>query len=506
MSYKKGHLVKMDEQKKLFFNISICDGKVCNDSPEFYNYYQKLSSDKQEIIDKFFRNIDKEDINDPKFNELLLDFCKDKRINFRNTIPIIFEEQTDELGNTYGHEIRRNYIFPIPKDMKSEFQVVNSKEINNTFICYYTNRNDSLKNTIFYARGRNLINFGVRFVDKNGKAYYSSDRVYSRNTYFLYDSMRKNILSNEDCRVERSKVVRYSIGMSLKFIHDNVHRMDVALIDDGYANNLEISDYNESGIAYHNLLAVASYAQSNVFKDPDLVYNNNNKKNNSEFLNLINKIESCLLMIKDINIDLYNELNTKYQSITGNSTYNKNIEKELDDFYKEINETSILPENSEDAIKLLDSYIENIINGMRSNTYNSEIYLYILTRIHDDIIRNTNNYKVSDITLLNDRMNIIYLLFLYVNKNKYFIPENTSYVDCQFYKDIAFSYIGSNVLGIINAIKLFLNNDIFERNEVLSYHAALFYKSEDTTLPKLLDLIRDLKFIELDKVRELIKK
>ena len=43
MEARKGYLVVLDKQKKINFDISICDGRICDDSKEFYDYYQKLT-------------------------------------------------------------------------------------------------------------------------------------------------------------------------------------------------------------------------------------------------------------------------------------------------------------------------------------------------------------------------------------------------------------------------------------------------------------------------------
>ena len=78
MEIKKGYLVRVDNQRKITFNISICDGNVCDDSKEFYDYFQSLTRSEQITIEKCLRDLDDEVIEDSKVIDLLFRFCKDK--------------------------------------------------------------------------------------------------------------------------------------------------------------------------------------------------------------------------------------------------------------------------------------------------------------------------------------------------------------------------------------------------------------------------------------------
>ena len=96
-------------------------------------------------------------------------------------------------------------------------------------------------------------------------------------------------------------------------------------------------------------------------------------------------------------------------------------------------------------------------------------------------------------------------MYLYINKNRYIIPEETSYLDTPFYNEISSSYIKNNVKGIINVIQALINLDVIVQDEAITRHANVFYMPESTTLANLLDFIREINIKELEKAKELIK-
>ena len=219
----------------------------------------------------------------------------------------------------------------------------------------------------------------------------------------------------------------------------------------------------------------------------------------------MNNIEACLSIIKDINENLYIELKDKYQDIIGANDVNKSkIENELQIFYNAIRSCSVFPSSSREAIVILDNYIIKTVNSINGNNY-PNVYLPVLTKIHDDIIKKEDEYPLVDVKTLNERMNLLYFLYLYINKDMYNVTD-PKLEESSFYRDINYSFISSNITGIINAIKELIDNDLIERDAALIYHMGIFYKPNEVNLKGLLTFINDLKLKDPNKVKEYILK
>ena len=505
MEARKGYLVVLDKQKKINFDISICDGRVCDDSKEFYDYYQKLTIEDRKIIDKCFSNIEESKINDPKAKELLFNFCKNKITNYRKVIPVIYNETVDTEGNKYGCVLVRHYAFPIPKEIRGSFELIGGKKINNVYRRSKSIKYDEPKptNPIFYPHGRSIGDLTIKFIDKNHKKYYTSS-FGTKKTHELYSSSNGVYAAGYSPAyyVVRTNLNRYKISMSLEFVHDNMNRMEVVLLENGFANQKEIDHY------MYDTPYTLDYYRLNAFKDDDLANQENMDKKNSDVLDLINKIEATLLRIKEINENLYNQLNDEYNRLIGSNDYKTiNKEKQLNQFYNSIKDKQFLSDSPEASIIILDRYIDRIINDLK-NGLNPNIYLPYLTRLHDEIISYQKRYPLADIKIINERMNMLYFLFLYANKNQFNIPEDTSYTSIPFYKEITINtYIKDNIVGILNVIQKLLDMRIIEENDMIMYHKVdCFYKPETTNLPHLLDFISDINIKDINDTKELIKR
>jgi len=507
METRKGFLVNKNVQDKYYFDISVCNGVICDYSKEFYDFYQSISKDEREALDNFFKDYNGSEIDDTKIKEILLRFCKDKIALKNHLIPIIYEERVDINGNKYGIEYLTDYPFPIPKSLSGDFNLFRVKEISNVYQGVKTNVSNPSKSVIYYACGKDSKQYLI-FKNRTGRKFYTNNRD-DYKIYSLFDNYDDSCHANEvnpTLGIKKTELNRYRICMSIDYVHDNMNRMDVALIENGFANQNDIDKYEKRNYINNGIISkVRKSYNLNAFKDEDLLSKVEEKKNNSNLLDLMNKIEAQLLMIKDINDILFKDLNEKYHNIIGSNTYRgKGKEEELQIFYNSINNISFLPEYTRQIVDLLDKYTNRIMNDINNDVY-PKIYLQALTKMHDDLINIENKHPLPDVKAINDRINFLYFLFLYTNKEQYMIQEDKSYTETPFYKEISSSYIGDNIVGIINIIQRMIESGVINNNQELIYHANCFYKPESTTLANLLDLVRETKINEINKAKELIK-
>lgn len=490
MEIKKGYLVKVDNQRKITFDISLCDGNICDDSKEFYDYFQTLTESEKTSIESCLNDLGDGPIKDLEVIDLLFRFCKEKINGYNVSLPILYEEKIDEKGNKYGSEIKTGFAFPIPKTLTGYFKPIGKKDV--TAFSYNNKK-------IFYHHGREMANFTVVFIDKKKKKYYTGITESKRTYYSLYERKddAPSLYTKPKYNIGSVDITRFKIRMSLDFVHDNVNRAEVFLIDNGYANDLEVTGYKHTA----NREKIVTLYRENNFIDEHAANANVKTKRNSDILTLMNNIDACLSIIKDINKELYDELYSNYQTIIGTNDVNKSkIENELQIFYNSIRSSSVFPSSSREAIVILDNYIIKTVNSINGNTY-PNVYLPTLTKIHDDIIKKEDEYPLVDVKTLNERMNLLYFLYLYINKDMYNVTD-PKLEESSFYRDINHSYISSNITGIINAIKLLIDNDLIDRDAALIYHMGIFYKPNEVDLKALLVFIHDLNLKDTNKVKE----
>lgn len=507
METKKGFLVNKTVQDKYYFDIAVCNGVICDYCKEFYDYYQTLSANDRIDLDNYFKDFKDDNIEDPKVEKLLYGFCQGKIDIKRHLVPIIYTEKEDINGNKYGEEYLTDFIFPIPKELSGNFNIDKERKVNNVYQGVKKNNVEPIKNIIYYPCGKDSKEYLI-FKIRSGRRFYTNNKDSYRayDLFNTYEASCKADEYNPVLAIKKTDLTRYRICMSLDYVHENMNRMDVALIENGYANQNDINAYERrNNISDGIRTRVRKLYNLNNFKDEDLLYKVEESRKNSNLLDLMNKIEAILLMIKDINEILYKDLNDKYKSIIGSNQYRgMGKDQELQNLYNSIKNISFLPEYARQIIDLLNKYIDRIINDVNNGVY-PKMNLQALTRIHDDIIKVENKHPLSNVKEINDRMNMLYFLFLYTNKEQYLISEDTSYTDCHFYKEIVTSYINDNVTGIINVIQRLIDSNVITNNQELVYHTGCFYKPDATTLANLLDLVRDVKISEVNKAKELIK-
>lgn len=197
------------------------------------------------------------------------------------------------------------------------------------------------------------------------------------------------------------------------------------------------------------------------------------------------EIEYYLLFLKEKNIDAYNELNEKYNSIIYPNTINyipPNIEDLKALLIKTKIELTVKNNNSNSLIEYLNINLENSFN----NKIN--ISLEDLDKINEMFLKSKEYYKVHD------QRNILYKIsLLYVM----LVKQNIENVTIDSLKE---SYFNDNIKTVITCINILKDLNIVTNN--------FEFNSENIpTISDTLDVIRKMEFktnIE-ENIKKLIK-
>ena len=341
-------------------------------------------------MDNYFKSPD-EDIKDNRVCEILFKFCRDKVMKNITGYPILYKEFRDSKGNRYGTENLTEYPFPIPKTSgKYSVRVIKTiKAYKGASSC----KTDP--HLIFYRHG----------IDRQCYPKFTSNVLKGRVFY-------TNHKGDGGCNLFNSyhdSINSDTITASYVFVHDNMNRIDVALFDNGYANEQDVQRYYKKENFNGGIRRkVNSLFERNSYKDVNLLWTTEKEKENSRILDLINNIESLLLTIKNINVDLYNKLNTKYQGVINNNDIKEtDNEKELEEFYKELQSYMNVSNDADKTIEFLNNYINKLLDDVINKRF-SNISIDYLTGLHDDILKNEESYSVRTIRDIN-----IFLVFIY---------------------------------------------------------------------------------------------
>lgn len=491
---KKGHLI--ESGYSFTFNVSICEGKICNDSEDFYNFYMDLVESEKDLLNTFFTNPD-HNIKDEKVCELLKRFCDDKILKNVGGLEIIYKDFVDSRGNKYGVEYLTELPFPVLQGVTGEYSLRISKNIK-------AYRGDPSYNTdssiIFYRHGRDRYGH-PKFISniRKGMRFYTPIKGKDVKGFALYNSLadiKNTNVAKASYSIVSTDVFRYEVSMVIGFTHDNMNRLETVLFEGDYANQADLHQYEQRSEWAETKGKIRERYKRNTFKDNNLLNRyedkdeKSNNKENSSMLNLINDIDALLFRIKDINPALYKKLDTEYQDIVDKDTIVESDKyKELTEFFERLSGKTSLPIDGPEASEFLDNYIEKLLDDMVNKRF-SNISLTYLTQLHKEFLNNENNYGIKYIKKINGKINLLYFLYLY------------NYRDDYHEKEISESYINSSIKGIVNVIEALHNLGVIKcPNEITS----VTYNPINNDITTILKLMNNIEFNDVEKVKELIK-
>ncbi len=476
MELKKGILVLKNKLNDISFKVVMCDGRVCELSGDFYKFYMSLASDSQLLINNYF-NGDRKNIKEVL--SLLDVYCKFINVTIDcKGYPILYEELTDADGNKYGKEYITDRLFPIhTKFAVSDIKVTKPKEIKNMF----QGKEDS---KLYRIVGIDKKRYYV-FSDLKHRKYYTND-LGKQVKYDLFKTYSESCEGEHLIdKIEKVNVKEFTVSLPLSFVHNNANRVEVALIEKGYANEDERSRYvSKDQFAYGIRRKVKKLFTFNNLKE--IEYQSSGMKT-SNLTSLINEIEGLLNRIKDINETLYNEANKRYQTIISSEpNIQTNVYGELEDFYNSLKETINLSIDGEEANEFLVGYINILIDNMANEIYSNIDHPYV-TDLHTRFIMNEDKYGISNVQKINTKFNYLYFFYLYNNRDNY----NS--------KEIGNSYIGTCVQGIFNIIEGLTRANIIGCSiDITNYNSSL-------SLDDLLTIIKNIELYDISIAKQLIK-
>ena len=492
MELKTGFLVTKKERDKKYFDIAVCDGRICDYCGDFYKFFKLLPNEEQELLNNFFSNFNGY-FHDADVNRILFKYVDSKR-NIKEGYPVIYADVTDIDGNKYGQEYLTEKYFPIPTETTGIFYLNESKQIKNAF------RDEDTGEHIYRFHGIDK-EFSPKYKGKNGHVYHSG--MYMRNRYtddmfYVYPDIEHRETGND--ALKKGKLICYHIEMYYNYSHDNMNRIEVILVPYGYANQKEKYNYAEKCSTAHDEEVMNKRAKEingmyvlNNIKDKDLISKTIEEKKNSAMLTLINNIEFSLATIKDIDNDLYQEFYDRYQEIIKKGTLAPtNKFESLGNLYKEIQDSISIGSDKERNISFFNKYIDKLFDDVKNEKY-INISLEYLTYLHELLINNENNYEIDYIQQMNLRLNVLYFFYLYMNRDHIII------------KKIEGSYIKDNIVGILNTIRKLVELGVIEKSDYLYQHADLLYNASNASLDDLLQLTSNIDFKDWDNVKELTK-
>lgn len=397
MAIYNGFIVGEPDFQNDTIEVLASNGRIL-DNNKFYNLvYRKATKEERMVLDNYFSNqhIDA-DINDNEVSKIINKYYHIDSTYHKKT-PIVFELFYDNDGNMYGKELSNNRIFPVLKQ----------NGYNYSLECERRSGIVQVDGRKYFTKGQNQ---NIYYSDSDKFSFMHSDKI-DGNAYVI-ESHNYKI----NYRVKEQEIVYHKLTLKPILIHTNKAYFNAPIILDKPATNEDIIEYNNSpNIGRRNRIINAS--RTNTFKvDPEkLIYpaNKGDKPTRSEILNLIDNIELLLNRLFNLNNDLYNKYYEKYRKIITNNT-NSNI---AIDYQKELNN---LVNEIEEAIKYIYSnkefvdYLDKIIND---NIIDFKLNLNDINNITNKFYDYVMVYSIDVISAINNRIGILY--FLYLTNNKY---------------------------------------------------------------------------------------
>ena len=486
---RKGALLLKSTEKKYYFNVSVCDGVICDYSREFYDFYKQLSKESRDLLDNYFSNYDSLDshIDNPQVLELLSKYSKANRVEVKG-YPIIYEEYHDIKGNRYGEELLTDKLFPIPKEVNDKFDVIKINKIGDMF-----RGDENIDQHRIFLRLDGKAKGYHCFEDVYNRLYYApnSDDEYS---YKLYPDFKSLMVSwaKDIGTIKKANVFCYRISKSLNFVHDNVNRLEVALgTTNEFANEHDINSYRSKNIIVKNVSRkVKKLFELNEMKSTFSNYSLNSIIT-SDILTLINNIENLLNQIKDINENLYQEANREYQIILdgNNNIENQGIDR-LQTFYDNLSNKIKLPKENYKICELLDNYTKIVIDDIIAGKHPMFNIRYIAS-LQEEFVNREKEYDIKMIQTINYKFNLFYLLCFFSDSDYY----NSEFFDL---REIISTKI--NVRGIFNVIE-----DLKEKN-IITYNERLKYYYLEKNFYSLLSFMKYISISDIEQIKALVKK
>ncbi len=418
--YYTGSLISVEDIKSTEYNLYFCNGKYIDCDQHLKPFYNRNDVKKFDILIKTIMD-NKLRINNEVLN-ILKDILKEKVISYNMHENIIFELIEDQKGNLYGKELSTGLIFPIADNKKNEILDASIQQWNfmgqidfqdHGDYKYYHNDPNVSSSHYYDSNGNCLIQLSLHFDD-----WYECNLAKSRSTL--------------DCK----KISGYRLKFYCKTLpyHNNCLRGDVFIVNDGYANEMEIDEYKKyhmvkgffrRSIAKNYQSIFHSLAKCNIFKEeiiPKKEIIKEKEKIDDEAI-ILEEIELLLIKLKNYNIELYNKYQSEYNELLDSS--NKRIKlvsfskQNLEKLKAEISLCFLY--NHDDGMNIIDylsnlkkKYLLNIINGETNKT---KVSLMDLDKIMDLFLKTQDEYDVLTRRMIIRNFACIYLFELYENKN-----------------------------------------------------------------------------------------
>ena len=294
-------------------------------------------------------------------------------------------------------------------------------------------------------------------------------------------------------------VGEYQLTMQKNYNPKSMKKCYCMIGHEEIADNNEVSSYQsmfDKGIGKRRkkekfIASIKELFNKNVFKEeikPKKEEIKIEKQTQSVGTTVMENIEYLLTKLSKINKDVYNEYKRQYESIIDNENFVitelASFEGKLE-FYLMFNKKGI-----DNIIEYLESLkIEYLENNLNEYDINTSISLDDIDKIEELFLKSKNEYSLTSQRKILKDIAFIYLMEVY---------ENIDNIPIELLRR---SYFSSNLKTILIVIESLRELEIIENDLIIDLNT-------DITLENILDIIRRIKFIRIEKesVPTLIKK